>query len=261
RAWGRSTRPPRWTCTRRSTGATRSRRAVATTASPGHGPAASPAGWSPTTSSTTTPTSAASTWRRSAGRWSITSARRPARKAPNARWRSRTRGPRTSCARWRSGCLRNDLAGRSRGTGTTLRWATRSTCSPKGPIGLTDEVAFIAGGGTPIPRVKAHAAALQDYAAHPAWSFRDPVTGAQEPIYAVHYNKAAANAMGVAFQYDVGFQRQCWQIHLLTNWCGDNGWVKHVTAEYRGFVYLSDVIDLGGTVVGKSVDESGEHVV
>src|SRR5690606_7038159 len=83
----------------------------------------------------------------------------------------------------------------------------------------------------------------------------------RSPIYAVHYNKAAANAMGVAFQYDVGFQRQCWQIHLLTNWCGDNGWVKHVTAEYRGFVYLSDVIDLGGTVVGKSVDESGEHVV
>lgn len=131
----------------------------------------------------------------------------------------------------------------------------------KGPIGLTDEVAFIAGGGTPIPRLKAHAAALQDYASHPAWSFRDPVTGAKEPIYAVHYNKAAANAMGVAFQYDVGFQRQCWQIHLLTNWCGDSGWVKHVSAQYRGFVYLSDVIDLGGTVVAKSVDEAGEHVV
>ncbi len=135
------------------------------------------------------------------------------------------------------------------------------TLLTKGPIGLTDEVAFIAGGGTPIPRLKAHAAALRDYAAHPAWAFRDPVTGALEPIYAVHYNKAAANAMGVAFQYDVGFQRQCWQIHLLTNWCGDSGWVKHASAEYRGFVYLSDVIDLGGTVVGKSVDEDGEHVV
>lgn len=131
----------------------------------------------------------------------------------------------------------------------------------KGPIGLTDEVAFIAGGGTPIPRLKAHAAALEDYADHPAWSFRDPVTGAQEPIYAVHYNKAAANAMGVAFQYDVGFQRQCWQIHLLTNWCGDSGWVKHVSAQYRGFVYLSDAIDLGGEVTAKSVDGDGEHVV
>jgi acyl dehydratase len=131
----------------------------------------------------------------------------------------------------------------------------------KGPIGLTDEVAFIAGGGTPIPRLKAHAASLVDYAAHPAWSFRDPVTGAQEPIYAVHYNQAAANAMGVAYQYDVGFQRQCWQIQLMTHWVGDSGWVKHLKAQYRGFVYLSDVVDLGGEVTGKDVDEDGEHVV
>lgn len=131
----------------------------------------------------------------------------------------------------------------------------------KGPIGLTDEVAFIAGGGTPIPRLKAHAAALQDYERHPAWSFRDPLTAAQEPIYAVHYNKAAANAMGVAFQYDVGFQRQCWQIHLLTNWCGDSGWVKSASAQYRGFVYVSDAIELAGTITDKYVDASGEHLV
>jgi acyl dehydratase len=131
----------------------------------------------------------------------------------------------------------------------------------KGPIGLTDEVAFIAGGGTPIPRLKAHAASLVDYAEHPAWSFRDPVTGAQEPIYAVHYNQAAANAMGVAYQYDVGFQRQCWQIQLMTHWVGDDGWVRHLDAQYRGFVYLSDVVTLGGEVTGKEVDADGEHLV
>src|SRR5699024_10352127 len=79
----------------------------------------------------------------------------------------------------------------------------------KGPIGLTDEVAFIAGGGTPIPRLKAHAASLAEYQAHPAWSFRDPLLSSSEPIYAVHYNQSAANALGVAYQYDVGFQRQC----------------------------------------------------
>jgi len=131
----------------------------------------------------------------------------------------------------------------------------------KGPIGLTDEVAFIAGGGTPIPRLKAHAAALHDYAAHPAWSFRDPLTMAQEPIYAVHYNEAAARAMGVAFQYDVGFQRQCWQVQLMTHWCGDDGWVKSLDSQYRGFVYLSDVLTLGGEVIDKRVDDDGEHVV
>jgi hypothetical protein len=113
----------------------------------------------------------------------------------------------------------------------------------------------------PIPRLKAHAASLHDYVAHPAWAFRDPVTGAREPIYSVHYNYSAARAMSVAFQYDVGFQRQCWQIQHLTHWCGDAGWIKECRAQYRRFVYLSDVIELSGEVIGKRVDDDGEHVV
>jgi acyl dehydratase len=131
----------------------------------------------------------------------------------------------------------------------------------KGPIGLTDEVAFLSGGGAPIPRLTAHGVSLRDYRRHPAWAFRDPVSGALEPIYAVHYNKAAANAMGVPLQYDVGFQRQCWHLHLLSNWVGDAGWVKRASAEYRRFVYHSDVIRLQGTVVDKYVDDDGEPVV
>jgi acyl dehydratase len=130
----------------------------------------------------------------------------------------------------------------------------------KGPIGLTDEVAFVVGGGTPIPRLSAHAVALHSYAKHPAWSFRDPETGAQEPIYSVHYNKHAARAMGVGYPYDVGFQRQAWQIHHLTHWCGDSGWVKQCESQYRRFVFLSDVVELSGTVTGIGVDEDGEHV-
>ena len=192
------------------------------------------------------------------------SARGPGRHQDQRQGRDRSPAPvgsQTTSPRSSSAPSPRSRVARSRATGRTSRSATRSTGSPKGPIGLTDEVAFIAGGGTPIPRLKAHAAALVDYDAHPAWSFRDPVMGSSEPIYAVHYNKAAANAMGVAFQYDVGFQRQCWQIHLLTNWCGDDGWVREVTAEYRGFVYLSDVVELGGEVTGKRVTDDGEHVV
>jgi hypothetical protein len=130
----------------------------------------------------------------------------------------------------------------------------------KGPIGLTDEIAFVAGGGTPIPRLKAHAAALHDYRAHPAWAFRDPVTSASEPIYSVHYNLQAARAMSVAFQYDVGFQRLCWQIHHLTHWAGDHAWVKETRSQYRKFVYLSDVVELRGTVTGLRIDDAGDHV-
>jgi acyl dehydratase len=130
----------------------------------------------------------------------------------------------------------------------------------KGPIGMTDEIAFVAGGGTPIPRLKAHAAALHDYHAHPAWAFRDPVTCAREPIYSVHYNLQAARAMSVAFQYDVGFQRQCWQIHQLTHWAGDHAWLKEARAQYRKFVYLSDVVELRGTVTATRIDDDGDHV-
>ena len=130
----------------------------------------------------------------------------------------------------------------------------------KGPIGLTDEIAFVAGGGTPIPRLKAHAAALHDYRAHPAWAFRDPVTSASEPIYSVHYNLQAARAMSVAFQYDVGFQRMCWQLHHLTHWAGDHAWIKEARSQYRKFVYLSDVVELRGTVTGTRIDSDGDHV-
>ncbi|MGH7966795.1 MAG: FAS1-like dehydratase domain-containing protein [Candidatus Binatia bacterium] len=131
----------------------------------------------------------------------------------------------------------------------------------KGPCGVTDMVAFAAACGGPTPRIAAHGVALRDYRKHPTWAFRHPTTRAVEPVYAAHYDKQAANAMGVPFPYDVGFQRQCWHIHLLTNWIGDDGWIKRTNAQYRRFVYLSDVITLRGTVRKKYIDDDGEPCV
>ena len=131
----------------------------------------------------------------------------------------------------------------------------------KGPIGMTDEVAYVAAGGPPIPRVAANGVSLRQYRKHPAWAFRDPATMALEPIYAVHYNQAAANAMGVALQYDVGFQRQCWHIHQLTHWMGDHAWIREANAQYRRFVFHGDVIRMGGEVVEKFASDDGEACV
>jgi len=131
----------------------------------------------------------------------------------------------------------------------------------KGPLGLTDELAYFVGGATPIPRLGAHGASLRQYRRHPAWSFRDPTTGALEPIFAVHYNKEAARAMGVPMQYDVGLQRHCWGIHLLTNWMGDGGWLKRSYTEYRRFNYFGDVVWIKGKVTKKYVDEEGDYCV
>jgi acyl dehydratase len=131
----------------------------------------------------------------------------------------------------------------------------------KGPLGLTDFIAFIAAGAAPIPRVSAHSVALKRYRKHPKWAFRDPKTHALEPVYSVHYNDYAAQLQGAQIAYDVGIQRTCWQIHSLTNWMGDAGRLKALTGQYRAHVYLGDVVRLGGSIEAKEVNEQGEHIV
>jgi acyl dehydratase len=128
----------------------------------------------------------------------------------------------------------------------------------KGPFGLTDMIAYCVG-AAPV-NILAHGAALNMYRRHPAWAFRDPATFALEPIYGVHYNKAAANAAGLPECYDVGTQRNSWLIHLLTNWMGDDGWLKRCYCEYRKFVYFSDVVRFTGKIT-KKYEADGEYCV
>jgi len=131
----------------------------------------------------------------------------------------------------------------------------------KGPIGLTDEIAYVASGAAPIPRLAAHGVALRRYRKHPRWAYRDPTTHALEPVYSVHYNDYAARLQGAQAAYDVGIQRTCWQIHSLTNWMGDAGFLKALTSQYRSHVYLSDVVRLGGRIEAKEIDADGDHIV
>lgn len=129
----------------------------------------------------------------------------------------------------------------------------------KGPFGLTDMIAYCVG-ALPV-QAAAHRVQLRTYAKHPAWGFRDPMTCAMEPIFAVHYNTAAANNAGLPYPYDAGVQRNSWMIHLFTDWMGDDGWLKKCYAEYRRFVYLSDVVRFAGKVTRKYVDEDGDYCV
>ena len=129
----------------------------------------------------------------------------------------------------------------------------------KGPIGLTDEIAWTAGYAPGW--LKANEAALNIYNEHPSWGFRDPDTFAMEPIAAVHWSKWAAKIAGLPQPYDLGAQRHSWVTQFLCNWMGDEGWLKRCYAEYRAFVFLSDVVWLRGKVIGKHVDENNEYCV
>jgi len=127
-----------------------------------------------------------------------------------------------------------------------------------GPLGLTDEIAFCMGVGGPL---KAHGAMLRLYRKSPAWGFRDSETHALESLAAVHFNKNAARDAGLPYPYEVGVQRNCWFIQFLTDWMGDEGWLKRCYAEYRNFIYLSDAVWFRGEVTGKYIDNAGEHCV
>lgn len=129
----------------------------------------------------------------------------------------------------------------------------------KGPFGMTDIIAFCV--GTAPVQLAAHGTQLRLYKEHPAWGFRDPVTHAWEPIYGVHYSIAAAKAVGARYAYDIGVQRHCWLVNLLTHWMGDEGWLKSCNAQYRRFVYHSDVVWFRGKVTKKYVDDNGEYCV
>jgi acyl dehydratase len=131
----------------------------------------------------------------------------------------------------------------------------------KGPLGITDIISFCSGGAAPTLRLQAHGAALRQYQRHPAWAFRDPNTYALEPIFAVHYSKAAANAMGLPFPYNIGIQTHCWGIHLLTNWMGDEGWLKRSQTRYLKFIFHSDIVRITGAITKKYVDDEGEFCI
>jgi hypothetical protein len=78
---------------------------------------------------------------------------------------------------------------------------------------------------------------------------------------AVHYNRAVSLATGLPYPYAVGVQMHSWDINLLTNWMGDEGWLKKCYCEYRKFVYFSDVVWLRGKVTKKYIDENNEYSV
>lgn len=129
----------------------------------------------------------------------------------------------------------------------------------KGPFGITDMIAYTVG-AAPV-QIAAHGVQLRLYKDHPAWGFRDPQTSAWEPVYSVHYSAAAARGVGAIYAYDAGIQRHSWLTTLLTNWMGEQGWLKQCDAQYRLFVYQSDVVRFGGKVINKYLDENGEHCV
>ena len=130
----------------------------------------------------------------------------------------------------------------------------------KGPLTITDVIAFHAGGygfvpyGLPPNRLAHH-----NRQRIKAFYVPD-AQGIPDVGQRLHWDSAWAQAIGNPMAYDYGFMRECHFHHYLTDWAGDDGFVERQHDEIRKFNYMGDVQHLSGEVVDKRVVE-GRHLV
>lgn len=132
----------------------------------------------------------------------------------------------------------------------------------KGPLNMTDIFGFVAGtiGGGAAGRGGPHGMAVRYRRRHPKWAYTDPETGVTDMPEMVHAEDSMAQEIGIPGAYDYGCQRFCWLGNLMTNWQGDDGFLKRLYMELRRFNVLGDTTWCRGKVARKYV-EAGEHLV
>jgi acyl dehydratase len=120
----------------------------------------------------------------------------------------------------------------------------------RGPLSLQDVSAFLVGTG----RSSAHGVLLREALRHPNHYFRNPESGGGLEYTGIgHLRDSVAEAVGVPGAYDYGPQRVSWMGTLLTNWIGDDGFLKRLRVECRRFNVYGDTQWCKGKVVRKYI--------
>ena len=127
----------------------------------------------------------------------------------------------------------------------------------RGPLSLQDVSAFLVGTG----RSSAHGVLLREALRHPDHFFRNPESGGGLEYTGIgHLRDSVAEAVGVPGAYDYGPQRVSWMGTLITNWMGDDAFLKRLRVECRRFNVYGDTQWLKGKVIGKHIDQGNPLV-
>ena len=127
----------------------------------------------------------------------------------------------------------------------------------RGPLSLMDTMGFLVGCG----RGHTHGVVLQAAVKHPGHFFRNPEAGGGVEYTGIgHHRESVAKEVGVPGTYDYGPQRSSWMATLITNWMGDDGFLRKSKCQVRRHNPDGDAIFINGTVVRKFV-EDGKHLV
>jgi len=128
----------------------------------------------------------------------------------------------------------------------------------RGPFSITDAVAEISSHDITMGGL---AGLIFHVRRHKGYSFFHPMSRAHEHIEILHWDKLTADKTGYPHPYDFGHSRQMWEMNAMTDWMGDNGWLKRNSAQYRGLVMLSDVVRIHSKITKKYIDDDGEPCV
>ena len=122
----------------------------------------------------------------------------------------------------------------------------------KGPLRVTDMLAYLMGTGSPY--VRAHLDNARFRRDHPA-AYQPNDQGIPDIAERVHWENDFAHAIGVPGAYDYGQERPCWIAHMLTNWMGDDGWLRRLKVRLARFNLIGDTTHAGGRIEERYLDD------
>ena len=126
----------------------------------------------------------------------------------------------------------------------------------KGPLTVTDIVCWHVGVGMGYYGVKGLRLGYQNRQRIPGFYQPDPLH-IPDQMMRVHWDEAYAQVAGAPTMYDYGRMRECWLVHLCTDWMGDEGWLWKLDCEFRRFNFVGDTQWMRGRVERKYLAEGG----
>ena len=129
----------------------------------------------------------------------------------------------------------------------------------KGPLKLTDLILWHMGWGLQISPPGAFKLTYDVRKKVPGLFPKDHL-GVPDTVQRCHWQEDWAQQLGFPGPYDYGGQREVWLTHLLTNWMGDDGFLRRLNVSIRRPNIFGDVSWCRARVIDKRM-EDGAGVV
>jgi len=130
----------------------------------------------------------------------------------------------------------------------------------KGPLTVTDMICWHVGMGMGLYGVAALRLGYRNRQRIPRFYAPDELN-VPDALQRCHWDPAFAQKAGNPTTYDYGRMRECWLIHLCTDWMGDDAWLWKLDCEFRRFNFVGDTHWMRGSVARKLLAPGGRPAV